>query len=120
MRPRLTANHFSMWRSDFESVDGFDLGYRGWGLEDRDLQRRLVRAQVRCITALPYATSFHIWHSPAPSFIRNASGTSNEAYYLSKAQNNPLAHAGLSTLSLDSFNVARFTGARRHTILKAA
>jgi glycosyltransferase involved in cell wall biosynthesis len=120
MRPRLTANHFSLWRSDFESVDGFDLGYRGWGLEDRDLQRRLVRARVRCISILPYATSFHLWHCPAPSFIRNARGTSNEAYYTSKAQNSPIARTGMSTLSSGSYHVTRSSGTQRLSIPKAA
>ena len=108
MRPRLTSNHFSLWRADFERVDGFDLGYRGWGLEDRDLQRRLLRSGVRCRTVLPSAGSFHLWHPVVESFVRNARGTPNEEYYRQPSRGDHRAHRGMSGVDTASFSIWRW------------
>lgn len=110
MRPRLTGNHFSMWREDFVAADGFDLGFRGWGLEDHDLQRRLIKRGVRCGTVLDKTAGFHLWHPPVESFVRNARGTENEAYYKLPIRPDGRAHQGLSSMTADSFEVARHRG----------
>jgi glycosyltransferase involved in cell wall biosynthesis len=96
MRPRLTGNHFSLWRDDFERIDGFDLGFRGWGLEDRDLQRRLRRVGIRCRSVLPQTIGYHLWHLVDPTFVRNAVGTPNEEYYRQPIREDARARQGLS------------------------
>ena len=98
MRPRLTGNHFSLWRCDFERIDGFDQGFRGWGLEDCDLQRRLAQVGIRCRSVLPEAVGFHLWHPTDPSFVRKARGTANEAYYREPFRRDGRARSGLSTV----------------------
>lgn len=81
MRPRLTGNNIGAWRSDLERVNGFDERFVGWGLEDRDLQRRLARIGVRARPVTGRTAAIHLWHEPAASFARNAVGTSNLVYY---------------------------------------
>jgi glycosyltransferase involved in cell wall biosynthesis len=112
MRPRLTGNQFSLWRSDFERVDGFDLGFLGWGLEDRDLQRRLLRAGTKFQTVLPQAATFHLWHPVVSTFVRNSRGTPNDAYYQEPIRKDSRAHRGLSSLNETTFSVWRWHGGR--------
>lgn len=81
MRPRLSGNNIALWRSDFERVNGFDEQFIGWGLEDRDLQRRLAAVGVRVRSILHRTAPIHLWHEPAPSFRRNGTGTENLRYY---------------------------------------
>ena len=81
MRPRLSGNNIALWRHDFERVNGFDEEFIGWGLEDRDLQRRLAAVGVRVRSILHRTTPIHLWHEPAPSFQRNGTGTENLRYY---------------------------------------
>jgi glycosyltransferase involved in cell wall biosynthesis len=79
--PRLTGNNIGVWREDFEAVNGFDENFVGWGLEDRDLQRRLWQTGVRCMSILGYTATCHLWHPTVPSFSRNGVGTRNLAYF---------------------------------------
>ena len=81
MRPRLSGNNIALWRSDFERVNGFDERFVGWGLEDRDLQRRLAAVGVRTRSILHRTAAVHLWHEPAASFSRNNAGTDNLLYY---------------------------------------
>jgi GT2 family glycosyltransferase len=50
-------------RGDFEAVNGFDMRYRTWGGEDRDLAARLRRCGLRCGWPGPGATVLHVWHA---------------------------------------------------------
>ncbi|MHB1035726.1 MAG: glycosyltransferase [Pirellulales bacterium] len=81
MRPRVTGCNIGVWRSDLERVNGFDENYVGWGLEDRDLQRRLSRLGLRFKSILYRTAPCHLWHEPAPTFARNNVGTKNLEYY---------------------------------------
>lgn len=81
MRPRLTGNNIAAWRDDLEMVNGFDENFVGWGLEDRDLQRRLRMLGIRTRSILHRTAAYHLWHPVAPSFARNNIGTKNYAYY---------------------------------------
>lgn len=80
-RPRLTGNNIGIARSDFEAVNGFDELFVGWGLEDRDLQRRLAMRRIRFRSILPWTTTYHLWHPTDPSFSRNNEGTLNLSYF---------------------------------------
>jgi glycosyltransferase involved in cell wall biosynthesis len=112
MRPRLTGNHFSLWRSDFERIDGFDQGFRGWGLEDCDLQRRLGRVGIRCRSVLPEVVGFHLWHPTDPTFVRKARGTPNEAYYREPFRRDGRARSGLSAVDRGAMTVWRWQGGK--------
>lgn len=81
MLPRLTGCDFAVWRSDYFAVNGHDENFIGWGLEDRDLQRRLSRLGVRFRSLLHRSVVSHLWHPPHPSFSRNNLGTDNRAYF---------------------------------------
>jgi glycosyltransferase involved in cell wall biosynthesis len=81
LRPRLCGNNIGIWRADFERVNGFDENFIGWGLEDRDLQRRLSRIGVRFRSILPWTSGLHLWHEPHPTARRNSEGTKNLEYF---------------------------------------
>lgn len=81
MRPRLSGNNIALWRDDYEAINGFDEQFIGWGHEDRDLQHRLERIGVRVSSILLETFPIHLWHPPAPSFVRNGAGTPNLAYF---------------------------------------
>jgi glycosyltransferase involved in cell wall biosynthesis len=110
MRPRLTGNHFSLCRDDLERIDGFDLGFRGWGLEDRDLQRRLRHVGIRCRSVLPQTIGYHLWHPVDPTFVRNASGTPNEEYYQQPIRDDARARSGLADIDRGAMSVWRWRG----------
>jgi len=59
---RLQGGDFSIWRQDYERVNGFDENFCGWGGEDYDLGRRLRRAGVRLASVLRWTRSYHVWH----------------------------------------------------------
>jgi hypothetical protein len=57
--------NLGIWRSDLETVDGFDAGYAGWGREDSDLLVRLLRAGVRRKDGRFATGVIHLWHPAA-------------------------------------------------------
>jgi glycosyltransferase involved in cell wall biosynthesis len=83
MRPRLSGNNIALWRTDYDRINGFDEQFVGWGLEDRDLQQRLERLDLRVRSILLRTALVHLWHPHAPSFIRNGAGTPNLDYFRS-------------------------------------
>lgn len=70
-RPKLFAGTASMWREDYERINGYDENFRGWGCEDDDLRRRLTRAGVWVKSILLYTYSYHLWHPTVPSFPKS-------------------------------------------------
>jgi glycosyltransferase involved in cell wall biosynthesis len=54
--------NLAAWRGDLDTVDGFDLAYEGWGLEDTDLAVRLMRAGVRAKDGRFATGVLHLWH----------------------------------------------------------
>ena len=61
-KPKLVGLNFSLYRTDFESVNGFDEDYTGWGQEDDDLGLRLMLAGLRPKSIAPLAVAFHLDH----------------------------------------------------------
>jgi glycosyltransferase involved in cell wall biosynthesis len=57
--------NLGVWRSDLDSVDGFDATYSGWGKEDSDLAVRLLHAGVRRKDGRFATGVLHLWHPPA-------------------------------------------------------
>jgi GT2 family glycosyltransferase len=81
MHPRMTGCNIGVWRDDYQRVNGFDEQYVGWGLEDRDLQRRLGRLGLRFWSILQVTVVHHLWHPRDATFARNGEGTANLRYY---------------------------------------
>ncbi|MBL7077261.1 MAG: glycosyltransferase [Kiritimatiellae bacterium] len=61
-KPQLISNHFSIYRSDIERVNGFDEKYQGWGLEDDDLGLRLYQSGMRVESVFRHARAVHLYH----------------------------------------------------------
>ncbi len=62
-RQRLVG-HVSLFRDDFERVNGYDEQFVGWGGEDEDFGIRLVMSGVHCVSAIRAARALHMWHPP--------------------------------------------------------
>ena len=56
------GGHFSLYKTDIEYVNGFDENYVGWGGEDLDLSRRLIKAGIQGYSVIRSARCMHIWH----------------------------------------------------------
>ena len=80
-KPRLAGGNFSVWRSDYERVNGFDERFRGWGQEDDDLGLRLRAAGVRLESILDRTFSLHVWHPTDPTATKRWRDGANVAYF---------------------------------------
>jgi glycosyltransferase involved in cell wall biosynthesis len=79
-KPRLAGGNFSVWRDDYERVNGFDERFRGWGQEDDDLGLRLVAAGVRLESVLDRTYTLHVWHPTDPTATKRWRDGPNVAY----------------------------------------
>lgn len=59
------GGHFSIYRKDIEYINGYDENFVGWGGEDEDLGKRLVRAGIFSKLIFSYARVLHMWHPKA-------------------------------------------------------
>jgi glycosyltransferase involved in cell wall biosynthesis len=66
-RPKLYSGDFGIWRRDFESINGFNEEYTGWGCEDDDLAIRLRKSGIGIRSILRWTRTYHLWHPPVPS-----------------------------------------------------
>lgn len=57
--------NMSVWRTDFEGVDGFDESFVGWGHEDADFVLRLHHSGVFRKNGYCATEVFHLWHKEA-------------------------------------------------------
>ncbi len=80
-RRKLVSSFFSLWREDFEQINGFDENFTGWGCEDDDLGLRLSRSGVRSASIMASTQSFHLWHPRHPSRTPRWRDGSNVAYF---------------------------------------
>jgi GT2 family glycosyltransferase len=79
-KPALKSTDFSLSRTDFRRVNGFDEQFVGWGCEDDDLGRRLRAAGIRPVSVLDRTRVYHLWHPPAPSKPGHWQAGHNVAY----------------------------------------
>lgn len=56
------SSHFSVHRSDMESINGYDENFVGWGGEDEDLSYRMVMSGLRGYSVISRARTLHLWH----------------------------------------------------------
>ena len=61
----LRSCNMAVWRHDFETIDGFDESYTGWGHEDADFALRLYNAGVVRKNGFCATEVFHLWHKEA-------------------------------------------------------
>ncbi|MAW33221.1 MAG: glycosyl transferase family 2 [Proteobacteria bacterium] len=54
--------NLSLWKKDFQQVNGLDESYQGWGLEDSDLIVRLINSKIFNKSVKFAAPVFHLWH----------------------------------------------------------
>ena len=54
--------NMGVWRQDFESVNGFDESFVGWGHEDADFVLRLHNAGCSRINGFFATEVYHLWH----------------------------------------------------------
>jgi glycosyltransferase involved in cell wall biosynthesis len=95
-RPKLYGGDFGMWRRDFESVNGFNEEFTGWGCEDDEFRIRLQRAGVCIRSILRWTRTFHLWHPPAASFpARWQDGSNVEKLRLESLRTSPRCAHGL-------------------------
>lgn len=59
---KIRSCNFSLWRSDFFKVNGFDESFEGWGHEDADLVLRLHHLGLQRINGFACSEVFHLWH----------------------------------------------------------
>jgi glycosyltransferase involved in cell wall biosynthesis len=54
--------NLALWRSDFDTINGFDEAFQGWGHEDADLAIRLLHAGVQRKDGRFATAVLHLWH----------------------------------------------------------
>ncbi len=68
-RERALGSNMAMWRSDLETVNGFNEAFVGWGSEDREVTVRLYHLGRRKKFVLGRALQYHLDH-PATSRLQ--------------------------------------------------
>jgi glycosyltransferase involved in cell wall biosynthesis len=59
------GSNMAFWRSDIDTVDGFDAAFTGWGREDSDMFIRMIRNGVRRKDGRFATAVLHLWHPEA-------------------------------------------------------
>ncbi len=80
-KPRILGCHFSLFRADFEAVNGFDENYVGWGLEDNDLSLRLLMAGCQPGSVIAAARALHLHHESLRPAGAGDWDSPNRAYF---------------------------------------
>jgi len=82
-RRQTFGGHFSIFKKDIESVNGYDENYVGWGGEDQDMSVRLVLAGFAGKSVIRTARMLHLWH-PREMGDKHWKEGSNVEYYFRK------------------------------------
>lgn len=91
---RIKSCNMGVWRSDLDTVNGFDESFLGWGHEDTDLVVRLFNAGVMRKYGSFSTEVLHLWHKEA----QRDQESSNKRLVLERAANKTiLATQGLNT-----------------------
>lgn len=56
------GGNLGVWREDFLRVNGFDESFKGWGFEDIDFSRRVIRLGIKPKQLIGGAVCYHIDH----------------------------------------------------------
>ena len=82
-RKQTFGGHFSIYKKDIESVNGYDENYIGWGGEDQDIAMRLVMAGMKGTSVIRTARILHLWH-PKDMGDKHWREGDNTSYFLRK------------------------------------
>jgi glycosyltransferase involved in cell wall biosynthesis len=82
-RKQTFGGHFSIYKKDIESVNGYDENYVGWGGEDQDMAMRLVMAGFCGTSVIRSARILHLWH-PKEMGEKHWKEGANTEYFLRK------------------------------------
>src|SRR5690606_34377948 len=58
--------NLSLYREDFERVNGFDEGFEGWGLEDTEFVARLIFSGMNRLNLRFAGIGWHLYHREEP------------------------------------------------------
>lgn len=83
-KPKILGCHFSLFRADYEKINGFDENFEGWGLEDDDFATRLHLVGIRGRSLIRSARAVHLWHPVVASCPRTLAESPNYLYYRRK------------------------------------
>lgn len=61
-RKQTFGGHFSAYKKDIESINGYDENFVGWGGEDQDFALRMVKAGFIGHSVIRTARILHLWH----------------------------------------------------------
>lgn len=100
MRPRLRGNAIGIARCDYESINGFDEAFVGWGLEDVDLQLRAEKIGIRVKGMLEHAF-VHQWHPVDPTWAENG-GTQSAHRYIRRRDVTPACVTGYAQRAVET------------------
>lgn len=91
------GGHFSIFRRDFEAVNGYDEKFVGWGGEDVDLGIRLAIIGIYGRSVIRSARVLHMWHpnEPGSTDWRKAANQS----YFERRRIDPVCQHGLRKLT---------------------
>ncbi len=80
-RPKVVTANVSAARAALEMINGLDERFVGWGHEDEDLRRRLIKAGYRVRSIAGRAQVAHLWHPTVDSFQGRVKFGVNAEYY---------------------------------------
>lgn len=74
-KPKLLGGHHAVRWKCFESINGYDERFVGYGYDDDDLARRLYASGARVAVRVDSIQAFHLWHpTRAPKRATDAPG----------------------------------------------
>ncbi len=77
--PGILGSNFSLEKSLYREIKGFDEAFVGYGGEETDLERRLRLAGARFRWVTHRAIQYHLYHAPRQETLRTARRASDEA-----------------------------------------
>ena len=95
-RKQTLGGHFSIYRSDLDSVNGYDENFIGWGGEDIDLGIRLAASGIFGRSVIRSARVLHMWH-PREDKSADWKKGRNAAYCI-RRHISPVCEKGLKTV----------------------
>ena len=90
---RIKSCNLGVWRSDLDTVNGFDESFTGWGHEDSDLVVRLFNAGVMRKDGAFATEVFHLWHREA---VRDQESSNRDLVHKRAADKTVRATQGLA------------------------
>ena len=83
---RIKGCNLACWKTDAESIHGFDESMVGWGHEDADFVFRLSQHGVRRVSGAWATEVFHLWHKMADKATADKNAAIVRAKILSKSR----------------------------------